>query len=381
MSKFVFMSRGYIALSVLCFCVVLLALSPQRLKADSGYSQVNLVSDVAGLAATTDPNLKNPWGVSFAPASPFWVSNQRTSNATLYDGAGNIVPLVVSMPSIGFPTGPTGQVFNGTSSFNLPNGSPAVFMFDTLDGQILGWNGGNKAVNVSTIGGAVYTGLAIAASGGANYIYAADNTGFIRIFDSSFSDVTGTTFAGKFVDPNPVSGFRPFNIQNIGGNLYVTYAAVNNLGVGLPGGYVDEFDSSGNLLKRIATGGPLFAPWGITLAPATFGGFGGDLLIGQFGDGEILAYDPSTGQFLGTINGMNGQPIVDPFLWSLEFRTGGANVNPNALYFTSGANNQLDGLFGDIQATTPEPGTIALFLCGLSFVGAGRLVRRQKLRA
>lgn len=362
--------------------VLLLAVSPQRLIADSTYSQVNLVSDVSGLAATTDPNLKNPWGVSFSATSPFWVSNQGSNTATLYDGAGNIVPLVVSTPSIGFPTGPTGQVFNGTTSFHLSDGSPAVFMFDTLDGQILGWNGGagTHAVNVATIAGAIYTGLAIASSGGANYIYAADNTGHITIFDTSFSNVTGTTFAGKFVDPNSVSGFHPFNIQNIGGNLYVTYAAVNAVGVGLPGGFVDEFNSSGTFLKRIATNGSLYAPWGITLAPATFGSFGGDLLIGQFGDGQILVYDPSTDNFLGTIDGTNGQPIVNPFLWSLEFRTGGTNVDPNALYFTSGYNNQLDGLFGEILQT-PEPGTIALILSGLSPLGAICLVRRKKRQA
>jgi uncharacterized protein (TIGR03118 family) len=359
--------------------VLLLAVSPQRLTADSTYSQVNLVSDMPGLAANTDPNLKNPWGVSFAPASPFWISNQASNTATLYNGAGNLVPLVVSIPPSGFPTGPTGQVFNGTSSFNLPDGSPAVFLFDTLDGRILGWNGGagTTAVNVSTIAGAVYTGLAIASSGGANYIYAADNTGHITVFDASFSNVTGTTFAGKFVDPNSVAGFHPFNIQNIGGNLYVTYAAVTAQGVGLPGGFVDEFNSSGTFLKRIATSGQLYAPWGITLAPATFGSFGGDLLIGQFGDGQILVYDPSTDQFLGTINGTNGMPIVNPFLWSLDFRTGGTNVNTNALYFTAGYNNQKDGLFGDIQAT-PEPGTIALVLSGLSFLGARQLVRRKK---
>jgi uncharacterized protein (TIGR03118 family) len=362
--------------------VLLLAVSPQRLTADSTYSQVNLVSDVPGLAAHTDPNLKNPWGVSFSPTSPFWISNQASNTATLYDGAGNLVLLVVSIPPSGFPTGPTGQAFNGTSSFNLPDGSPASFLFDTLDGRILGWNGGagTTAVNVSTIAGAVYTGLAIASSGGANYIYAADNTGHITVFDASFSNVTGTTFAGKFVDPNPVAGFHPFNIQNIGGNLYVTYAAVTAQGVGLPGGFVDEFNSSGTFLKRIATNGLLNAPWGITLAPATFGSFGGDLLIGQFGDGQILAYDPSTDQFLGTINGTNGMPIVNPFLWSLDFRTGGTNVNTDALYFTAGYNNQVDGLFGKIQAT-PEPGTIALVLSGLSFLGARRLLRRQKRQA
>jgi hypothetical protein len=136
----------------------------------------------------------------------------------------------------------------------------------------------------------------------------------ITVFDASFSNVTGTIFAGKFVDPNPVAGFHPFNIQSIGGNLYVTYAAVTAQGVGLPGGFVDEFNSSGTFLKRIATNGSLYAPWGITLAPAAFGSFGGDLLIGQFGDGEILVYDPSTDQFLGTLHGPNGMPIVNPFL-------------------------------------------------------------------
>ena len=219
-------------------------------------------------------------------------------------------------------------------------------------------------------------GLQSPAAVAANYIYAADNTGHIVVFDTNFSNVTGTTFAGKFVDPNPVAGFHPFNIQNIGGNLYVTYAAVTAQGVGLPGGFVDEFNSSGTFLKRIATNGLLNAPWGITLAPATFGSFGGDLLIGQFGDGQILAYDPSTDQFLGAINGTNGMPIVNPFLWALDFRTGGTNVNTNALYFTAGYNNQRDGLFGEIQST-PEAGTIALVLTGLSFLGARRLLRNR----
>ena len=157
---------------------------------------------------------------------------------------------------------------------------------------------------------------------------------------------------------------------------------MNSLGVGLPGGYVDEFDTGGNFLKRIATNGSLYAPWGITLAPATFGGIGGALLVGQFGDGQILVYDSSTDQFLGTINGTNGQPVVNPFLWSLESRTGGANVNLNAVYFTAGYNNQLDGLFGEIQTTqTPEPGTIARVLSVWGVLGARRLLRRQERRA
>ena len=145
----------------------------------------------------------------------------------------------------------------------------------------------------------------------------------------------------------------------------------------LPICFVDEFDSSGNLLKRIATNGGLYAPWGITLAPSRFGGFAGDLLIGQFGDGQILAYDPTTDAFLGTLDGKNGMPIVNPFLWALEFRTGGTNVNTDALYFTAGYNNQLDGLFGEI-APAPEPGTITLLFAAIGSLGARHLLRTGK---
>ena len=357
--------------------VLLLFVCPS-LNAGQVYLQTNLVSDVPGLAANTDPNLKNPWGVSFFPTSPFWVSNQGSGNSTLYDGAGNIVPLVVSIAPIGVPNGPTGQVANGTSGFNLPNGNPALFLFDTLDGQLLGWNGGagTTAVNVATTPGAIYTGLANGSSGGANFLYAADATGHINVFDTNFANVTGTMFAGKFVDPKALPGFNPFNIQNINGNLFVTYAH-NVMGVGQPGGFVDEFDTSGNFMQRIATNGALFAPWGITLAPSTFGAFGGDLLIGQFGDGQILAYDPTTHAFLGALDDKNGMPIVNPFLWALDFRTGGTNDNLNALYFTAGLNNQQDGLFGKL-APTPEPGTITLLLAAMGSVSGLHRWRKGK---
>ena len=362
----------------LCAALLLYAFS-QCLSAGTIYSQNNLVSDVSGLANNFDPNLKNPWGVSFAPKSPFWVSDQATSLSTLYDGAGHALSLVVTIPKIGSPNGPTGQVFNGTTSFNLPDGSPALFLFATLDGQLTGWNPGTgtNAVNVATTAGAIYTGLALDNVGAANYLYAADNTGHIDVFDSSFTNVTNTTFAGKFVDPHAIAGFNPFNIQDINGDLYVTYAK-NVLGIGQPGGFVDEFDGSGNFLKRIATNGSLYAPWGITLAPAKFGSLSGDLLIGQFGDGEILAYNPSNDTFVGTLNGKNGQPIVNPFLWALDVRTGGPGVNLNAVYFTAGYNNQADGLFGDIQVA-PEPGTITLFFAAVGSLGTGRLIRRRKL--
>jgi uncharacterized protein (TIGR03118 family) len=364
------------------FAVLLFCLLCTNANAGTIYVQTNLVSDVPGVAATTDSNLQNPWGMSFSPTSPFWISDQRTGLTTLYDGAGDIIPLVVTIPSIGFPSGPTGQVFNGTSDFNLPDGSPARFLFDTLDSQILGWNFGvgTTAVNVATTPGAIYTGMAIGNAGGSNYLYAADNTGLVWVFDKKFNDVTFTTFAGKFVDPNALPGFNPFNIQNINGNLYVTYAKVNSMGVGQPGGFVDEFDTSGNFVKRIATMGGLYAPWGITLAPVRFGQFSNDLLIGQFGDGEILAYDPATDAFLGTVDGKNGMPIVNPFLWALNFRTGGPNTNTFSLYFTAGYNNQLDGLFGEI-APAPEPGTITLLLAAASSVGVRTLWRKKRLSA
>ncbi len=343
------------------------------------YSQTNLVSDIPGLAANMDANLKNPWGVSFGATSPFWVSNQGSGTSTLYDGAGATIPLVVSIPSTGAPgpSGPTGQVFAAGGGFTLSNGSPAAFIFDTLDGQILGWNGAAKttAISMATASGAIYTGLAEASVGSANYLYAANNAGGVDIYNTSFKNVTSTTFSGKFTDPSPLTGFHPFNVQNINGNLYVTYAANTAQGVGLPGGYVDEFDSAGNFMKRVATSGSLYAPWGVALAPSGFGAFGGDLLIGNFGNGEVLAYDPLTNTFKGTLDAPGGTPIVNDFLWALDFRTGGPNVNTDALYFTAGINGQKDGLFGEITAT-PEPSALALF--GLALIGGAGYLRRRR---
>jgi uncharacterized protein (TIGR03118 family) len=340
-------------------CTIALAFAPAYVRADSvTFTQTNLVSDVPGLANTTDPNLQNPWGVSFSATSPFWISNQATGTATLYDGAGNITPLVVTIPSsVTPPSGPTGQVFNSGPGFLLGNGNPSRFIFDTLNGTIAGWNGGTSAIKMASTPGAVYTGLAKNTSGGSTFLYAADSAGEIHVFNSSWTDVTGTMFAGKFVDPGLPAGFAPFNIQTIGSNLYVTYAALTPMGSPLPGGFVDEYDANGNFIKRVATGGPLSAPWGITLAPAGFGAFSNDLLVGNFGSGQIVAYDPTTDALLGTINGANGQPIVNPFLWALETRTGGSNVDTNAVYFTAGINNQKDGLFGEISLV-PEPATI-----------------------
>jgi uncharacterized protein (TIGR03118 family) len=338
------------------------------------FAQTNLVSDVPGLASVTDTNLKNPWGVAFSPTSPFWISNQGSGTSTLYDGVGTAIPLIVTIPGGAPPSGPTGQVFNGTSDFNLPTAGPAHFIFDTLNGTIAGWNGGTTAVQVVSTPGAIYTGLALSSAGSSNYLYAADSTGQIRVFDSSFK---AASLTGNFSDPKAVAGYVPFNIQLIGSSLYVTYARLTPQGTGLPGGYIDVFNTDGTFVKRLTSGGPLDAPWGLAVAPAGFGSFGNDLLVGNFGDGEILAYNPVTGGFLGTLDGANGQPIVNDYLWSLDFRTGGTNVNTDALYFTAGINSQKDGLFGAIMST-PEPATTMLM--GLSLCGIALFQFRRRKR-
>jgi uncharacterized protein (TIGR03118 family) len=194
--------------------------------------------------------------------------------------------------------------------------------------------------------------------------------------------LNNTTFSGKFVDPNLPAGLVPFNIQNIGGNLYVTYATLGPGGVPMPGGVVDEFDANGNLLKRIAangSGGPLFAPWGIVIAPSGFGAFSNELLIGNFGNGEIDAYDATTDMFLGTLDGTNGQPIINDHLWALETRTG-AGFDPNAVYFSAGINDEADGLFGEITEV-PEPATIFGTAFGLAALALSRIRQRLQSRA
>jgi uncharacterized protein (TIGR03118 family) len=356
---------------------LVLGIAPGLCFAD--YMQFNLVSDVPGLANTTDPNLKNPWGVSSSATSPFWISNQGSGTSTLYNGVGTPSALVVKVPGGGPPSGPTGQVFNGQTAFALPNGTPAMFIFDTLNGTIVGWNGGagTTGIQVASTPGAIYTGLASATVNGANYLYAADSTGQIRVFDSTFKPAT---LSGNFTDPNPMSGFTPFNIQLLNGNLYVTYAQLTPQGTGLPGGYIDEFDTSGNFIKRVATGGPLDAPWGLTIAPAGFGALGNDLLVGNFGNGEILAYDPVSGAYVSTLDAMNGNPIVNDFLWALDFRSTGPDVDPNALYLTAGINNQADGLFAEI-VDVPEPASATFLFLGLAISFGAVYLRRRATRA
>jgi uncharacterized protein (TIGR03118 family) len=357
-------------------CTLALALAPTCLHADS-FTQTNLVSDIPGMAANTDPNLKNPWGVAFSATSPFWTSDQGTGLATLYSGAGVPQALVVTIPgSAAPPTGPTGMVFSNIAGQFPINGTAATFIFDNLNGTISGWNAsaGTTAVQMAATAGAVYTGLAQASNGTGNFLYAANSSGgSIDVFSSSWAR---TNLSGSFTDPNAMTGFVPFNIQNIGGNLYVTYAQLGPGGTPMPGGYVDEFDANGNFLKRIATGGSLFAPWGIVVAPAGFGSFGNDLLIGNFGNGEINAFDATTDLFLGTLDGTNGQPIINDHLWALETRTG-AGFDPNALYFSAGINDEADGLFGEITEV-PEPATLFGTAFGVAVLALTRV--RHKLQ-
>jgi uncharacterized protein (TIGR03118 family) len=336
------------------------------------FTQTNLVSNIPGMAITTDPNLVDPWGMSFSATSPIWVSDRATGVATLYTGSGSIVPLVVSVPP-GAPLGPTGQVFAGGTSFML-NGSAADFIFATLAGTIDAWSGTATATVEATTPGATFEGLALAN----NTLYAANFQagGGIDVFNSSYAP---TTVSGNFTDPNLPAGYAPFNIQNIGGDLYVTYALVTaGSPVPLPGGsgFVDVYDTNGNLLERLISNGPLDAPWGLALAPASFGGFGGDLLVGNFGNGEINAFNPTTGAFIGTLDDGSGNPIVNSGLWAIEF--GNSAANPNALYFNAGIDMGTAGLFGDIQAA-PEPASLGFTALGV-FVLLGFAWRRRGLR-
>ncbi|HEX4748848.1 MAG TPA: TIGR03118 family protein [Bryobacteraceae bacterium] len=343
------------------------------------YSQVNLVANTPGVAAQTDPNLINPWGMSFSATSPFWVSNQGSNTATLYNGVGTATPLVVTVPpTMSGPQGPTGQVQNSApaGSFAVGTGGAASFLFDTLSGEIAGWNGaaGTTAIVATTTAGASYTGLALAQVGTSSYLYAANfaaTGGGINVFDSNFNAVNGTTFANKFKDPSIPSGYAPYNIQLVGNDLYVEYAEVGSRGsvTGAGLGYVDVYDTSGNLISSLIAGGHLNSPWGVTLAPSSFGLFSNDLLVGNFGDGTINAYNPNTGAYIGTISDTNGHAIVLPDLWAIDFRSSAFTSGvPNALYFDAGIDNQTGGLFGYVEPS-PEPATY-----GLGLVGAGALL-------
>jgi len=342
--------------------------------AHAQYAQTNLTSDIPGLAANTDPQLQNPWGISFSGTSPFWVSDNGTGVSTLYNGLGVKQGLVVTIPG-GVPTG---QVFNNAGSFGITGGN-ATFIFATENGTIAAWRGGaTSATTVYTSNGGSYKGLAIAGSSTTARLYAANfATGAVDVLDGSFTPVT--LGAGAFTDPALPAGYAPFNVQNVNGNIVVTYAVrgVNGDDVaGAGNGVVDVYDANGTLLRRLTSGGALNSPWGVALAPSAFGPFGNALLVGNFGDGTINAYDFFTGAMLGTLTDGSGNPIVNDGLWALAFGNNNPTADPNALYITAGLNDEADGLFARITAT-PEPGSLLLMATGLGvvLVGAKRRVR------
>jgi uncharacterized protein (TIGR03118 family) len=328
------------------------------LRADNAYLVRNLVSDIPDLADYTDPNLKGAWGISESSGSPFWIADAGSGLSTLYTTTGSPISLVVTIPvsKAGGSTGtPTGTVYNGTSGFTLATGKPAPFLFATLDGTIQGWSSGVNASSAvikvdNSSAGAEYTGLAIATNNGSTYLYAANyHSGSIDVFDSNFAPFFG--FAG-FRDELVPSTYAPFNVQTLNGNLYIAFAP-RNFGSGPGLGYVDVFAPNGVLIQRLAAGGTLNAPWGLAIAPAGFGDYAGDVLVGNFGDGMINVFNPTTGAFIAQLNDALGAPIVIPSLWALQAGNGGKGGEASAVYFTAGIpgpDNGNHGLLGRLHA-------------------------------
>lgn len=361
-----------LAASMVVATPALLNASPNNF---NSFGQTNLVSDLPGVARFLDPDLVNPWGMAFSTTSPIWVADNGTGLATIYNGGGVKQGLVVSIPS---PTGgqgaPDGQVFNPNPS----NFGGAHFLFSTEDGTIAAWSGGTAAtlpVDLSPQS-AVFKGLALATNGGNTYLYTTDfHNNAVDVFNSSFTQVSLT---GNFTDPSIPSGFAPFGIQAWNGQLYVTYAkqdAARHDDVACPGcGFVDVFNTDGTFVKRLISMGALNSPWGLAWAPGNFGKFSNDLLVGNFGDGTINAFDPLTGAQIGTIDGTNGMPLINQGLWGIAFGNGAQGTSMSTLYFTAGIPGpdmiEDHGLFGAIS--TPEPGTLTLMGTGfVSLIGYG----------
>jgi uncharacterized protein (TIGR03118 family) len=330
--------------------------------AQQHYTQTNLIADTPGVAKATDPNLVNPWGLSRSSGSPWWVSDNGPGLATLYTGTGSTIPLVVTIPPAGGTSGtgtPTGQVFNGTADFQLAAGKPALFIFATEDGTVSGWNPGVNAsavIKVDTKSASVFKGIALATvndpiQGPTNFLYVADfRKGHVNVYDGSFHRVHLDDDA--FEDERLPRGFAPFNVQNIGGNLYVAFARQDSAkhdevdGAGL--GFVDVFTTTGRLLRRLDAGAWFNAPWGITEAPSDFGIYSHNILVGQFGSGEILVFDSVTGHFKGSLQDSTNAPISIDGLWDIAFGSGGTSGPATTLFFTAGTDHEQHGLFGTI---------------------------------
>lgn len=346
------------------------------------FAQTNLVSDAQPghePATIQDPNLINPWGVAYAPGGPFWVSDNHTGVSTVYNvdpstDTPKALPLVVNIatpPGQTTPASPTGVVFNTDPHGFQVNGTAATFIFDTEDGTISAWNpstGTQTALEVDNSNnpaegdpnvppdegiGAVYKGLAIAKEHGETQLYAANfRHGTVDVFNDYFQQVS------SFTDSSLPAGYAPFNVQVLDHHLFVSFALQDQFKhddvAGAGNGFVDEFDLNGNLLHRVASNGALNSPWGLAIAPKDFGRFAGDLLVGNFGDGTINAYDLKTDMLAGTLNGANGKPIVIGDLWALKPGNNGSAGSKGSIFFSAGVQNESQGLFGSLS---PIPGT------------------------
>jgi len=367
MTEYIFspnaVSRRRLRLFLLIGIAALLGTWSSTLSAANNYLVHNLVSDLPGIADHQDKNLVNAWGNGFSGSSPFWIGNNGSGTATLYDGTGSALALVVSIPGPAGSAGPgavTGVLFSSNASaFNVAAGKPASFLFCTEDGTIAGWNNSVDATHALLMidnsgSGAVYKGCAIGGTAAAPMMYAANfNAGKIDYWDANLKPMPAS-----FANPSVPAGFAPFNIQNIGGKLYVTYAKQNDEKhddvAGAGNGYLAVFDMSGNLMANLVVQGPLNSPWGMASAPPSFGDFAGALLVSNFGDGKINAFNTTSGALIGTLSDVGGRPISIPGLWSINFGNGGKGGDAATLYFTAGIPGNGDpveshGLFGSIQ--------------------------------
>jgi uncharacterized protein (TIGR03118 family) len=361
--------------------LALASLAGRPAQAAVTFDQTNLVTDNQSVnsASIQDANLQNPWGISFTPTSPFWVSDNADGLSTLYNvspssNAVTKVGLVVTIPPPGAGS-PTGTVANtNAGAFNGDN-----FLFVSEDGTISGWRGafGTTAETLVTGSAAnVYKGVALGTPGATELMYAANfRTGHIDVLTASGP----IALPGSFIDSALPSGYAPFNIQNIGNRLYVSYAlqdATKHDDVaGATNGFVDEFDLNGNFVARIASRGTLDSPWGMTIAPASFGSLAGDLLVGNFGDGRISAFNLQTDTFVALLDDANGDPLTIPGLWDITTGNGTGAGSTQNVYFTAGPNDETDGLFG-VLTNAPEPASMTLL--GVAMGGLWLTRRRKK---
>jgi uncharacterized protein (TIGR03118 family) len=353
------------------------------------FTVTNLASDGSVPAAHIDPNLINPWGISFAPTSPFWISDNNSGFTSLKTGGGAPFPALHQVPFPAAANNPTGTVFNSglAAGAFASGGNTPIFLFAGEDGHISSWSFANGAgptqIDFTSKTASVFKGLAEATTGGNSMLYATDfRNNAVDMFTNNFATET------SFTDPTVMSGFAPFNAQVLDGQLYVTFAlqdAAKHDDVSAPGnGYVDVFNLDGTLNHRIASFGDpnLDSPWGLAIAPSNWGKFAGKLLVGNFGDGTVNVYDQTTNTFLGKLDDKSGNPIALGDLWALTPGNGSNFLKTSSIYFTSGVVKESGGLFGALSVA-PEPGSWTLMIAGLGLAGvalrAGR--RARGLRA